>query len=154
MEEETQPWWRMLWNATAFIVGLLALSALVMTSIVFTVKFFDVADKPSSARDTSPARSMATESADKPAAGMAGMQANMSWPSSPSLRYARGAKAAPGRSGGDSQTGLSAEEYQAVVDAGGKVKLPNPAGECNLGAVSGPDSARALQSCFSSQAVR
>jgi hypothetical protein len=47
--------------------------------------------------------------------------------------------------------GISTEQYQAKLDAGEKVYLPNPKGECNFG---GDNSGRALTECFAARAAR
>jgi hypothetical protein len=164
MEEDVVvPWWRRLLAGMGFVLGLLALSGILMAGIIFIARFLDTAQSAMSA----PPEPIAAEGPDGMAGDRPARPAFEPWPSHPRqpagfigdnrrLGY-------PGREPGvppsrppaaakaPVATGLSVEEYRAAAAAGKPLYLPNPRGECDLNS---GESLRALESCLAARAAR
>lgn len=153
------PWWRTALMILAGLAGLLALSGLAMALILAVARFLDTGgarttDAPAAYYGAPPPLPSAQQNART---RMPQPYALQSWPDTPSRRTGTSAPRGGGRAAQkekaapDVPVGLSVEQYQAKVAAGGKVYLPNPQGECGLG---GEGSSRSLEECFAARAAR
>lgn len=171
MEENVAtPWWRTMLMIVAGLIGLLALSGLLMALIVGVARFLDVGGAktgaaPATSYYSSPAP--ATPAQQNARTRVPQPYALQDWPDTPGRRTGTGAASARprptgGASGGGTQAsaapkvpvGIPVEQYEARLAAGDKVYIPNPQGECGLSGASGQESARSLTECFAARAAR
>lgn len=153
-------WWQTALRGVAILLGLAALSGLLMGGIMLVARFLDKASLPTS-------RPAAVFSDSVPAAEQNARTrvpmpyAPLPWPDSPGRQTGYGsAGASAGGNGNSAPTrpsvpvGIPVDEYRATVAAGKKVYLPNPQGKCDLSGTSATASVNSLESCFASQAAR
>ena len=163
-DESTGPWWHTALRFLGALLGLLALSALLMGGIIAVARILDTAG----ARTTA-APSVSYYEASQPPPAVSSYATGIKerspyelqdWPDTPSRRTGIGPAGPSGRSSGsgrstpppEASVGISVEQYQEKVAGGEKVYLPNPKGKCDLGGNTG--SSRALDECFAARAAR
>jgi|GEM_PF-3301804 len=165
---EQQPWWRFALNVLGGLLALAVLGGLVIGLIVFVAGLFGGEERarppvfldlrappppPDNARTRSP-----------PPYGSA------PWPDHPGrVAWSRdgggggggggagSGAASPGTSAAPTVTGpvgMSVEELRAAWQSGGRIVLPNPSGECDLGGQDAARSMEALEKCFAERAAR
>lgn len=176
MEDEINaPWWHGPLRGIAMFLGLLAMSGLLMGLIIGVARFLDTGERggmthsqPTYSNDEAPkteeknARTHVPSSYDP-----------SPWPRRPNEPAAfggrisrignsgggKGGGSSSGSSGGASGSGdeysgpvgLSVDEYKAAVASGKPLFIPNPKGECDLGANA---SVRELENCFAERVAR
>lgn len=157
------PWWRTLFRFMGMLLGLLALSALLMGGIIAVARILDTAG----ARTTA-APSVSYQQATQPPPAQSSYASGIKeakpyelqdWPDTPAMITGAKPGSAYGRGGGRKSSpppevpvGISVEQYQEKIAGGEKVYLPNPKGKCDLGG--GAGSAGALDECFAARAAR
>ncbi|MCX8086842.1 MAG: hypothetical protein N3C63_08070 [Rhodocyclaceae bacterium] len=158
MEEEIfSPWWRTPLKVLAAVLGLLALSGLMMGLILLVAHLIEAFDTPS------PPAHIEPPPVERNARTYVPGPYDPQWPDSPARRPALGrlggggsaVQAGPGASPAPAQAavpvGISVEDFREAAAAGKKLYLPNPQGECNL---SGAQSSSALEACFAERVAR
>lgn len=165
--EPVMPWWRSALNVIGIVLGLLALSGLLMGGILVVARMFDT-----SGSHTGPA---APVFIDMSSSRTANPQDNartrtskpydpQPWPDTPS-RYTNAGPVShtasrgngndrPVSKGPTAPVGISVQDYQEKIASGGKVFLPDPKGDCDLSGQGGDRSSRSLEECFAAQASR
>lgn len=149
------PWWHTLLRGIGLLLGLAAMSALLMGMIIFVANFFSSDNKQDTYRPTpqSPPAEEQNARTRTPSP-----YAPEPWPN---FGKGGGSMIGSSRPSGvaskpptqpEVPVGLSPEDYQAAVADGKKVYLPNPKGECDLDG--GNNSLRALENCFAVRAAR
>lgn len=163
MEDDIDvPWWQATLRGVGVLLGLMALSGLLMGGIMLVARFLDNARLPPSYSSAPMSSGMPTPAEGQNARTRIPMPyAPQSWPDSPSRRPASGMGGSR-RGGGDGSSsarpnppvGISLDAYRTAVAAGKKVYLPAPKGECNLSGTNTADSLNSLESCFARRAAR
>lgn len=157
MEDEYElPWWQSLLRGIGLLLGLIAMSALLMGMIIAVAQFFGSDNKPvttSSQPSKTPPPEEQNARTRTPSPYAPEPWPNFGSRSSGSMIGSRPSGVAgkpPAKP--EPPVGLSPEDYQAAVADGKKVYLPNPKGECDLDG--GNSSLRALENCFAARAAR
>lgn len=152
-------WWRTALRFLGVLLGLVALSGLLMGGIIAVARFLDTAG----ARTTA-APSVSYYEASQPPPAVPSYASGVKerspyepqdWPDTPGRRTGTGPAArssAKSPQAPEVPVGIPVEQYQEKVASGEKVYLPNPKGKCDLGGSAG--SAGALDECFAARAAR
>jgi hypothetical protein len=160
MEDDySTPWWRTALRFLGVLLGLVALSGLLMGGIIAVARFFDTAGARTTAAPSYYETNQPPPAVSSYASGVKERSPYepQDWPDTPGRRTGTGPA---GRSTGVGRStpppevpvGIPVEQYQEKVASGEKVYLPNPKGKCDLGGSAG--SSRALDECFAARAAR